>query len=243
MKKVVISLGGSILLRGSDDAEYLSSISSLLIDASKSCSIAVVTGGGRTARTYIELGRGCGADEATLDEVGIAATRLNAYLLIAALKGGTYPRPFQSIDEGLTALSSFRLAVGGGTHPGHTTDAVSALLAERWGADMLINLTSVDGAYTSDPNEDPGAKKIARMTSSDLVRLVEATVRTAGSHSVMDPLAAQIVHRSRIPLRILHGRDVAGIRACLRRATFKGTIVEPDRGDTDIRKEEGRKRT
>jgi uridylate kinase len=193
--------------------------------------LAIITGGGRTAREYIAIGRTCGADEATLDEIGIAATRLNAFLLISALKGNSYPRPFISIDEGLTALGSFRIAVGGGTHPGHTTDAVSALLAERWGADIMLNLTSVDGAYTADPEKDPKAKRIERMTSSELVKLVSGAGRTAGSHSVMDPLAAQVLHRARIPSCILHGRDLESVRACLSGDQFNGTIVEPDRGD------------
>jgi uridylate kinase len=231
VKKIVISLGGSILVRGSGDAEYLRAITSVLSERSEGTSIAVITGGGRTARDYIGLGRSCGADEATLDEVGIAATRLNAILLISALRGSCYPRPFLSIDEGLAALVTHGIAVGGGTHPGHTTDAVAAILAERWGADLLLNLTSVDGAYTADPEKDPEAKRLDHLTSSELVGLVAPTGRSAGSHSVMDPLAAHIVHRARIPVRILHGRDIEGIRSCMAGRRFKGTMVEPDRRD------------
>jgi uridylate kinase len=231
VKRTVISLGGSILVRGSKDAEFLSMIAAIIRGSSEDMALAIITGGGRTAREYIGIGRTCGADEATLDEIGIAATRLNAFLLVSALKGHCYPRPFLSIDEGLAALGSFRIAVGGGTHPGHTTDAVAALLAERWGADLLLNLTSVDGAYTADPEKDPSAKRIERMTSTELVELVDGAGRSAGSHSVMDPLAAQVLHRAKIPTCILHGRDLESVRSCLRGGHFKGTIVEPDRGD------------
>ena len=41
----------------------------------------------------------------------------------------------------------------GGTEPAHSTDAVAAILAEYVKADILVNLTSVDGMYTKDPNK------------------------------------------------------------------------------------------
>jgi len=46
-----------------------------------------------------------------------------------------------------------------GAYPGQTTDAVSAILAEYVGADLLINATSIDGVYTSDPKKNKSARK------------------------------------------------------------------------------------
>lgn len=40
---------------------------------------------------------------------------------------------------------SKKIVIMGGTEPAHSTDAVGAILAEFVDADILINLTSVDG--------------------------------------------------------------------------------------------------
>jgi uridylate kinase len=160
--------------------------------------------------------------------MGIQATRLNAWLMIGALKGeSVYPRPFDEMEEALVGAATHRFTIGGGTHPGHTTDAVSALIAEMWGADMFLNLTAVDGAYTADPKEDPKAVWIPRMTTGELCDLVSSTERGAGSHSVLDPLAATVVHRSGIKTFILDGRDIGNLVDCLKGNDFHGTIVLP----------------
>jgi uridylate kinase len=148
--------------------------------------------------------------------------------MIGALRGEeVYPRPFTGIEEALIGASNHRFTIGGGTHPGHTTDAVSALIAEMWRADHFLNLTAVDGAYTSDPNKDPAAERIPSMTSSELCELVSSTTKGAGSHSVMDPLAAAIIHRAGIKTSIIDGRDVPNLLRCIEGEGFHGTIVSP----------------
>src|SRR3981189_1677285 len=96
MEKVVVSLGGSVLVPGEDDAKYLRDLASLLRGLSSRVKLFVVTGGGRVARYYIETGRSLGVGERTLDEFGIAVTRLNARLLSASLKGRSNPAPATS---------------------------------------------------------------------------------------------------------------------------------------------------
>src|SRR2546427_8074346 len=80
MEKVVVSLGGSVLVPGDDDARYLRSLAGLLRDVSVRVKLFVVTGGGRIARDYIETGRSLGIGERTPHEVWLAGTRLNARL-------------------------------------------------------------------------------------------------------------------------------------------------------------------
>ena len=80
MKKIVISLGGSVLvpsLESNNISRYVSVLSRL---AGK-CGIFIVVGGGGEARRYIQVARELGAGEATADELGILVTRLNARLL------------------------------------------------------------------------------------------------------------------------------------------------------------------
>ena len=230
MKKIVISLGGSILVRGEDDSGYLRALRELLTSFPGEYRFIIITGGGPTAREYIAHGRDLGSDEATLDWIGIAASRLNAWLVISAIGPSCYPRPAEDIEEALSASSSFRFVVGGGTHPGHTTDTVSALIAERWKASAFLNLTAVPGAFTDDPTVNEEATRIDRMTSSRLLKLVSGTDKGAGSHSVMDPLAANILHRARLPTYILHGGDIGSVASCMRGEPFQGTVIEPDGG-------------
>ena len=228
MRKVVISLGGSILVKGDDDAGYIQELVTGLVGTAKDTKYIIVTGGGKLARDYISIGRQAATDEATLDSMGIQATRMNAWLVLGAFRGqDVYPRPFRSIEEALIGASNNRFTLGGGTHPGHTTDAVSALIAEMWRADMFINLTAVDGAYTADPNEFEDARRIPQITSARLLDLVSETTRGAGSHSVMDPLAASVIHRAGIETYILNGRDVPNLLKCLSGSDAFGTIVVP----------------
>ncbi|MBS3790250.1 MAG: UMP kinase, partial [Candidatus Thermoplasmatota archaeon] len=125
-ENLVISIGGSILLPDDEDISELTDLAEMLQRNSKDRDLYLVVGGGRTARQYITWGRSLEADEATLDELGIATSRLNARLLIIALKGDVYPGPAESFDEAMSAGSHYSMVTMGGTHPGHTTDAVAA---------------------------------------------------------------------------------------------------------------------
>src|SRR2546426_12738694 len=87
MEKVVVSLGGSVLVPGDDDARYLRDLAALFRDVSERVKLFIVTGGGRIARYYIETGRQLGIGERTLDEFGLPHPRRNGRLLDAALNG------------------------------------------------------------------------------------------------------------------------------------------------------------
>src|SRR3989475_10524373 len=80
MEKVVVSLGGSVLVPGDDDARYLRSLAGLLRDVSVRVKLFVVTGGGRIAGYYIETGRALGIGGGTLGEFCIPGPRLHAPL-------------------------------------------------------------------------------------------------------------------------------------------------------------------
>jgi uridylate kinase len=100
----------------------------------------------------------------------------------------------------------------GGVAPGQTTDAVAALLAEYVHADKLIVATSVDGVYTADPEKDPQAEKITRMTHGELSRMAAQTEMKAGSRSPVDPLAAKIIERSSISTSIVLGKNIENLK-------------------------------
>ena len=76
----------------------------------------------------------------------------------------------------------------------------------------MIVATSVDGVYTADPEKDPAAKKISRMTAQELASLASGTEMKAGSRSPVDPLAAKIIERSSIPTAIVLGSRIENLK-------------------------------
>jgi uridylate kinase len=207
---LVYSLGGSIL--AGQDADGLRGYAQVLKDLAKEHQIYVVVGGGKIAREYIGKARALGASEFFCDQIGIAATKMNAALLIAAL-GAAAPQEIASSYQDATRLSTpGKVVVLGGMSPGQTTDAVAALLAEYVHANKLIIPTSVDGVYTADPEVDKTARKLDRITPKELVKMAMETEMKAGSRSPIDPLAAKIIERSSIPTAVVYGRDIENLK-------------------------------
>jgi uridylate kinase len=227
MKKVVISLGGSILmptLEKNTLREYVP----VLRKIAQEHRLFVVVGGGGEARRYIGIVRDLGIDEGTADEIGILITRLNATMLIAALGDDAYPKVAESHADARKFAESGKIVVMGGITPGQTTDAVAAVLAERVGAAVFINATSVDGIYTADPKKDKNATRFDAITPRQLLEIVGGTALGAGSNNVLDIVAARVVERSNIPLVVLDGRDPKNLQNAILKGKFIGTVVSAD---------------
>jgi len=226
---VMISMGGSVMIPEHPSSEFIREFAGIL-KAAESKSY-VVLGGGRLAREYISIARNLGADEGYLDEIGISATRLNARLLISALGEMACPCPPVSFDEAINAGKAFPVVVMGGTHPGHTTDGVAAMLAERVRAERLIIATNVKGVYTSDPRKDPDARLYHRIPFSKLMEIALSMEGGAGKSGVVDPLAARIISRSGIPTIVCDGRELEVLKRAINSPLsvlengFPGTII------------------
>lgn len=224
---LAISAGGSIMIPDAPDVPYIKQFAAELVALSKTHRVFVVVGGGRLARNYIQAARQLGADETSLDHVGIDATRLNARVLVAALGPSALGRIPHDFDDAVEASMFHPIVVMGGTHPGHTTDAVAVMMGERARAERILILTNVDGVYTADPRIDRSAKRIDRMTATELVAVTANATSEAGSTGVIDPMGCKIVQRARIPTCVLHGRDFDAFRAAAEGRPFKGTLVTP----------------
>ncbi len=224
MKRAVISIGGSVLIP-EFNSEKIRGFSRVISRLSEEAIVFIVVGGGKISREYISLARELGASEVICDEIGIDVTRINARILIASLADKAYPEVARSFEEAWRASKTHDIVVCGGMFPGQTTDAISALLAEYVRADILINATSVDGVYTSDPKVDPSAKKFERMTPGELCEVVMSQVMRAGASTVLDPVAAKIIERSRIRTVVVSGEDPENIIKAWR-GEISGTIIE-----------------
>ena len=229
MDTVVVSIGGSILIQDKDDITFFRKLAKVLIGKSTNHKLFVVTGGGRLAREYIRIGRELGAPETFLDELGIEVTRLNARLLITSLGDHCYHDPAKTIEEAIHAGISHQIVVMGGLHPGFTTDAVAAMIAERVGASRLVNATSVLGVFTADPKKDPKAKLIKSMTYDDLIEIVDRTERGAGPNIVFDPFAARIIKRAKMETLVCDGRNLPILMSAIDGEEFNGTVISENR--------------
>ena len=228
MKKIVFSIGGSVLVP-SLESNNIKKYSSALQEIAKRYQVFVVVGGGGEARRYINAARELGIDEATSDELGIMITRINASLLMWALRDSAYPCIAKNYSEVKQFAESKKIVIMGGVTPAQTTDAVSAVLAESLGADLLINATSVDGIYSADPKTDSNAKKYDYLTPDELLSIIKDDRMVAGANNIIDLVAAKVVQRSRVPMLVLDGRNIEIISGALLNGTITGTVVSYDK--------------
>lgn len=221
--KVVVSIGGSILIPGNDDSRYILKLASMLKDISKEVQIVIVCGGGRIARYYADIGKNIGGSTYQLDKIGIGVTRLNAQLLSLAF-GDMLDHISTTIEETANMSLPGKITIMGGTEPGHTTDAVASMVAKIIGANRIVNATSIDGVYTSDPHKNKNATKIKSMTIDELKDIVYKE-HSASRSSVFDPLGVLLAKKNHIDIFIVDGRNIEEIRSAILGRGIMGTFV------------------
>lgn len=224
----VVSLGGSIVAPDGVDVEFLSAfngvVSEFLRADEKRRFIFVVGGGGPARawqRAYREVVQGGGQDDQA-DWIGIMATRLNAQLLKAVM--GDWCTQEVVIDP--TQVQPFvgRVLVAAGWKPGFSTDYDAVLLAERFSADKVVNLSNIAKVYTADPRLDPTAQPIDSISWADFRKIV-GDEWTPGKNVPFDPVASR--HAAKIGLKVVcaAGKDLENLKAILSGAPFVGTEI------------------
>jgi uridylate kinase len=209
-KRIVIKLSGSLFNQDTNH-DSIKNYAQMLIDISNNVQPIVIAGGGKIARHYIDLARSLGSDEANLDIIGIEVSRLNAKLLIAALDDQAYSQVPKNLEEVAIAVASGKIVIAGGLHPGQSTNATSALIAEASKASGFVNSTDVDGIYDSDPNVNPNARLFKEITVNECIEILRAERTMAGTYDLMDIIALKVIERSKIPTRVIRS-DVGNIR-------------------------------
>jgi uridylate kinase len=225
-KRIVIKLSGRLF--GMDNVKVLKDYATFLVKISKFCQPIVIAGGGNIARHYISHARSSGADESTLDELGIEISRLNAKLLIYALKNKAYSHPPTTLQEVRHAVDDGLIVVAGGLHPGQSTNGTAALIAEKIKAEQFLNATDVDGVYDMDPNKFKKAKKFKRIELKNLKNMLVHEDSVAGGYDLMDIVALKIIERSKIKTRILKA-DIKIIENAIKGGDVGTEIILPSK--------------
>ncbi len=186
--------------------------------------IAVILGGGTLAREFIGIARNLNLEPAAQDRIAISVSRLYAQLFMEKLGELGCGKVAITLDEAAECFSNGKIVVMGGLKPGHTTDTVGALVAERLGADLLVKGTDQEGVYTKDPRKFPDAVKLDKMTFDDLSRVLEHGEHKVGIHQVIDPMAIEVLKRSHMKVIVFNGFKPENLVASAEGKTV-GTII------------------
>jgi uridylate kinase len=220
----VVSLGGSMIIPDTVNAEFVKAFTDAILErVKKGRRFVIVAGGGKTARIYQtglrEIGIG---DSKALDWIGIYATHLNAEVLRLSF-GKTAHADVLKDPEKKVSWKTPVLVAGGG-FPGWSTDYDAIVLAERYGADTVVNISNIDYVYTADPKKDPTARPIPQITWKDLIAMLPAKW-SPGLSSPFDPVAARKAQKLKLTVSIINGASLADIGRALDGLPFRGTVI------------------
>jgi uridylate kinase len=224
----VISVGGSIVSPDKVDVDFLKNFTALVkqfLQAFSEARFILVTGGGAPARAYQAAyreisGAAFAADSADL--IGIAATRLNAEILRQSF-GALAPQAVVE-DPSAVGVLQGRVLVAGGWKPGFSSDYDAVLLALRFGAGTVINLSNIAQVYTADPGADKNAAPLTTISWADFRKLV-GNDWAPGANVPFDPVASALAQKENIKVICAHGRDYDNINKILRGEEFFGTTI------------------
>lgn len=222
---VVISLGGSLIApKEGIDVAFLRKFSALIRKhVKKGKRFVLICGGGVTARQYQQAARKVTRlTRDDLDWLGIHATRLNAHLIRTVLRTLAHPRIITDPHEDMPSRRP--VIIGAGWRPGCSTDYDAVLLAERYGAGTVINLSNISYVYDKDPRTNPDAVAFPQLTWKDYRRRF-GTRWDPGLSSPFDPVASKEAEKQKLRVIIAEGRDLANLDRMLTGKAFKGTVV------------------
>ncbi len=226
--RVTLCLGGSILALEKLDVGCIKEVAQTVHTLkSQKHDVLVVTGGGGPAREYIKAAQALGVSSTQLDKIGIDITRLHARMVILAIGDIAEPDPPTMVEVAVRIALKNKVPVMGGTSPGQTTDAVAAMLATASRSELLVFFSDVGGVYTADPKLDVAAKKIETMTSRELVERFASTKPEPGIKTIIDPIAAKLIERSKIKTLVMGAHEIKRLPEILRGANHSGTTIIP----------------
>ena len=223
----IISLGGSMIAPEGPDTAFLEPFAAAIrrwLAEDKQRRVILITGGGGPARAYQQAYRSLvsEADEATQDWIGIAATRLNA-ALVKGLFGELCP---DEVVTDPTAEFSWtgRVLVAAGWKPGFSTDFDAVVLAERFGAKSVVNLSNIVRVYTDDPKLNPQALPLDKVSWSEFQKIVGVEWKP-GINTPFDPVATKKAAALGLTVAVAAGSNLTNLDLLLRGKPFVGTLI------------------
>ncbi|OWK32697.1 UMP kinase [Sphingomonas mucosissima] len=222
-KRILLKLSGEVLM-GADglaiDPAVTGRVAEEIADVkAQGYELCIVVGGGNIFRGLAAAAKGF--ERATADYMGMLATVMNALAVQNALEQiGIDTRvqsaiPMQSVCEPFIRRRAVRhlekdrvviFAAGVGS-PFFTTDSGAALRAAEMNCDALFKGTSVDGIYSADPKQDPGATRYETISYDTVL---------SKNLKVMDASAVALCRDSNIPIVVFNIREHGNFADVLR---------------------------
>jgi len=126
----------------------------------------------------------------SLETLGIDARVMSAIAINDVCEDYIRRRAIRHLEKGRVVI----LAAGTG-NPFFTTDSAAALRSIEIGADLMLKATKVDGLYSADPNTNPDAERIDKITYDEVI---------SRKLQVMDTNAIVLCRDYDMPIRIFN---------------------------------------
>ncbi|MEK9156927.1 MAG: UMP kinase [Patescibacteria group bacterium] len=225
----IISVGGSLIVpQEKPNAAFLASLRDLLTGfVQRGDRFVLVTGGGKTARVYIDAAKGVtDLVNDDLDWLGIHATRLNGHLLRTIFRDVAHPIVIKHpLATPLVENWKGSVLVAAGWKPGRSTDYVACRIAKRLGEKTVINLSNIAKVYTGDPKKDPSAKPRDEMGWKEYRKMVGNTW-SPGLSAPFDPVASRFCEKHGMRAVVMSGMRMEPLLEYLIGKTVDGTILQ-----------------
>lgn len=217
--KIVISLGGSVIVPDKMDTGFLLKFKNL-IKKHKKHKFAIITGGGKTCRSYqIKL-----LDDLQKDLIGIQITRLNARLLLFIFGKLAKQKIYTNVKDIIKNFGK-KVIVSGGITPGNSTDYICSLIAKGIDADFIVNVSNVRGIYDKDPRKYKNAKMFSELSFKEFKNLFGKGKWKPGQNVIFDQKATRFCARNKIKL-VFISKHIKNLDRFLSGKEFIGTVVK-----------------
>ncbi|MFA6392272.1 MAG: UMP kinase [Patescibacteria group bacterium] len=223
-EKIIISLGGSIIVPDEVNATFLKKFRELILQNLKNYSkIVIVAGGGKVCRRY-----NAAAEKVTkishedLDWLGISATKLNAELIRVIFGTLAYEKVLDNPHQKINTKK--QIIIGSGYIPGSSSDLDAVILAEQYGAKTVINLSNISHVYDKDPRKHKDARKIGVMSWQEFKKVIGGKF-VPGMNAPFDPVAAKRAEKAGIRVVVMKGTNLANFKRFLQKKPFSGTVI------------------
>jgi len=223
----VLSVGGSIVVPREPDTDFLKQFANMIrtwLEQDKERKLILVVGGGGQARIYQKAYADIAenTDSSQADWIGIMATRLNAQLLKAVFADLC----IEDVVYDPTQAAEFKgkILLAAGWKPGFSTDNDAVLLAKKFNAKTIINLSNIEKVYTDDPKKNPDAKPLDVISWADFRKMV-GDEWSPGKNTPFDPIASKEAEKEGISVICAGGKNIGNIQSILDDKDFVGTKI------------------
>ncbi len=135
-----------------------------------------------------------------------------------------HPRIIENYEHRLNHWTE-PIVIGAGWKPGWSTDYDAVVLARDYGIKLIINLSNIDYVYNKDPNKNKNAKKLEKITWSEMEKIAGDTW-TPGLNMPFDPIATKLAKKLNLTVSIANGKDFDNLDRIIEGKTFKGTVIQ-----------------